>query len=89
VDLLSCPFGRKSTVIPGFVFRTYPSGGGGYYGGGGGGGSAAPHYGSEGSYPGGGGGGGSSYVEKSATHIKGRQGKAPAGNGAIVIKWRK
>lgn len=59
-------------------------GGGGYFGGGGGG---AGSLGTSGVGGGGGGGGASSYVEPSATNVVNRRGKAPRGNGEIVINW--
>ncbi|HEY2473278.1 MAG TPA: hypothetical protein VGI19_00615 [Candidatus Cybelea sp.] len=59
-------------------------GGGGYFGGGGGGIGTAYTSGAAG---GGGGGGGSSFVEAGATHVKSLRGKAPSGNGEIVISW--
>lgn len=58
--------------------------GGGYYGGGGGGAGALATSGQGG---GGGGGGGSSYVETGATNVQNLKGKAPIGNGLIVITW--
>jgi len=60
-------------------------GGGGYYGGGGGG---AGSWSTSGIGGGGGGGGGSSFIESGATHVKNLHGKAPPGNGQVVISWQ-
>jgi hypothetical protein len=53
----------------------------------GGGGGGCGSLGTSGGGGGGGGGGASSFVERSATHVKNKQGAAPSGNGQIVISW--